>query len=85
MQASRVTVGTGATLLAEAPTGGGWSVIVRADAGDIYLGGAGVTTSTGLLLEAGQVFDSGMAAREKLYGVCTSGTVVAHVMEIEAN
>lgn len=78
--AERVTVGTSPTLLVGNHGGG---ISIQAPAANIYLGGEAVTTSTGFLLSAGQIYSATLAARDYLFGVVASSTTPAHVLKIE--
>lgn len=73
----RVTVTTSANQLVGNHAGG---VLIQAPSADIYLGDEAVTTSTGFLLAAGQVFSATLAARDYVFGVVASGTTTAQVL-----
>ena len=89
----QVSVGTTATLIVTADTDGNNVFITMADTGSVYLGGPGVTISTGMLLEhpgGGGGGGGGSAiqppleiklgAGEALYGVTGTGTEVVTVL-----
>lgn len=67
----QVTVGTTATLIAS-PSGPG-GILVSCSAAT-FLGGAGVTTSTGISVGTGPVVIPTEGAAHDLYGVVASGT-----------
>lgn len=80
----RVSVGTTATLLSTSAVGrNGQTVLVQNPAGgvDIYIGGAGVTTSSyGYLLSAGAAFAIELTFNEAIYGVVASSTQTVNVL-----
>lgn len=84
--ASRVTVTTDATSLAEgaeALTGVEQREVgVRVPSGGsvVYLGDESVTPSTGFALNGGELFSIGLDSTEELYGVTASGSQVVHVI-----
>lgn len=85
----RVTVGTTATLIAEASSNrDGMDVMIQSAKGgstEVYLGGTGVTTSSyGHLIDPDEHFDIHLAAGEKLYAIVTSGTQVVNVLKTSA-
>lgn len=73
-----VSVGTSATLLSASEAGrDGQTVLVQNPAGGatVYLGGAGVTTSSyGYTLEGGVAFAIDLLGGEALYGVVATST-----------
>ena len=86
---ARVTVGTTATLLAQAGTDrDGINVMIQSAKGgstEVYVGGTGVTTSSyGHLIDPDEHFDVHLAAGEKLYGIVTAGTQVVNVLKTSA-
>jgi hypothetical protein len=91
----QVSVGTTATLIFTADTDGNNVFITMADTGSVYLGGPGVTISTGMLLEHPGGGGGGgggghsaiqppleikLGAGEALYGVTGTGTEVVTVL-----
>ena len=85
----RVTVGTTATLLAEASSNrDGMNVMIQSAKGgstEVYVGGTGVTTTSyGHLIDPDEHFDVHLAAGEKLYGIVTAGTQVVNVLKTSA-
>jgi hypothetical protein len=87
----QVSVGTTATLIVTADTDGNNVFITMADTGSVYLGGPGVTISTGMLLEHPGGGGGGgsaiqppleikLGAGEALYGVTGTGTEVVTVL-----
>ena len=85
VQAARVTVGTAATLLsaAEADTCAGSRLLVRNSSAttSVFLGGAGVTASTGLELPSASQVPWTLDLGEALYAAVVVGTVVVHVLQ----
>jgi hypothetical protein len=84
ISARRVTVTTSATQLTSKPTDSttGSSVAVKAptDAA-LYVGGPGVTTSTGFPVEAGERATFDLQNRDVLYGVLAASTGTVNVLE----
>lgn len=85
----RVTVGTTATLLAEATTNrDGMDVMIQSAKGgstEVFIGGEGVTTTSyGHLIDPDEHFDVHLAAGEKLYGIVTTGTQIVNVLRTSA-
>jgi hypothetical protein len=80
----QVSVGTSATEIFTADTDGNLIYLTMADSGNIHLGGAGVTTSTGMRIEHGgggmQPLEIKLGAGEALYGVTGTGTEVVTVL-----
>jgi hypothetical protein len=79
----QVSVGTTATSIVTADTDGNTVFITMENAGNFYLGGPGVTTSTGMRMEHanGMVpMEIKLGAGEALYGVTASGTEVVTVL-----
>jgi hypothetical protein len=80
----RVSVGTTATQLTSDYDGkDGQTINVQNPAGgaDVFLGGAGVTTSSyGFLLGAGISFSVELQDDEKLYAVVTTGTQTVNIL-----
>ena len=81
---SRVSVGTTATKLTSDYDGkDGQTISVQNPAGgvDVFLGGAGVTTTSyGFLLGAGISFSVELQDDEKLYAVVTTGTQTVNIL-----
>jgi len=85
----RVTVGTTATLLAQAGTDrDGINVMIQSAKGgstEVFIGGAGVTTTSyGHLIDPDEHFDIHLASSETLYGIVTAGTQVVNVLRSSA-
>ena len=76
-----VTVTTDATLLIAARTNRKALIIQNNSAGDIYIGGSGITTSTGLKLAAGATF-SDYVTSAAWYGIVASSTANVRVIEV---
>jgi len=81
----RVTVGTTATLLAQANSSrDGMNVMIQSAKGgstEVYIGGAGVTTTSfGHLIDPDEHFDIHLDANEALYGITSAGTQVVNVL-----
>jgi hypothetical protein len=80
---NQVSVGTTATLIFTADTDGNLIYLTMADSGNVHLGGAGVTTSTGMRIEHGSAMhpiEIKLGAGEALYGVTGTGTEVVTVL-----
>jgi hypothetical protein len=86
MQHGVVSLGTSATKIvgAGAPVGGagGQSVRIRnGGAADVFIGGAGVLTTTGFPVAAGTTFDLGnIEPGDTVYGVVASGSANVQVL-----
>jgi hypothetical protein len=86
---NQVSVGTAATLLASVPASTGYpgqvgTVELLADATvDVFLGGSGVTSSTGLKLKAGATTPLlvPMYAGESVYGITAASTATVGVLQ----
>ena len=76
---SQVTVTTTATLLVTANRAD-QSVYLHSASGTIYVGGSGVTTSTGYKMDNGDKLTMQLSDNESLYGIASSGTPVMMVM-----
>jgi hypothetical protein len=78
LQHAQVSVGTTATLLSAAVAGrDGQTLLVQNPSGgvNVFIGGAGVTTSSyGYLLTGGSAFAIDLQAGEGIYGVVASST-----------
>jgi hypothetical protein len=72
ISSTQVTVGTSATLLVTADNDGCRVLLHKQQQHTIYLGGAGVTTSTGFLFDHDGTVDISLKAGDKLYGVAAS-------------
>ena len=86
---ARVTIGTTATLIAEASSNrDGMDVMIQSAKGgstEVFIGGDGVTNSSyGHLIDPDEHFDVHLAAGEKLYGIVTTGTQVVNVLKTSA-
>jgi hypothetical protein len=79
----QVSVGTTATEIFTADTDGNLIYITMEDSGHFYIGGPGVTTSTGMRMEHSNGMhgmEIKLGAGEALYGVTESGTEVVTVL-----
>lgn len=81
-----VSVGTTATQINTAPRDAtaGQTLLARipTDAAvSVFLGGTGVTTSTGVEVKAGESLTVELNRSEELYGIVSSGTVDVEVLE----
>jgi phenylpyruvate tautomerase PptA (4-oxalocrotonate tautomerase family) len=78
---AQVAVGTSATLLAAARDTRKAILVFVDDAasGPVYVGGAGVTTGTGVKVSAGHALE--IATTAAVYGVVSSGSVTVYVLE----
>jgi hypothetical protein len=85
VQSAQITVGTAATLLsaAETDTPAGARLVVRNSSAttSVFLGGAGVTASTGLELPSATQLPWTLDLGEALYAAVVVGTVVVHVLQ----
>jgi len=85
IQTSVITVTTTATLLASNPLRASTDLLpvtLRNDSGfDIYLGGSGVTSSTGLRLADGDVLPFELGQGDDLYAIVPSGTAALQVFK----
>lgn len=84
VKAVRVSVATTATALFQADTVAASAILVRnRGTAAVYLGAADVTTATGAQLDPGE---SATVEADThpigLYGICASGTVVCHVLQV---
>lgn len=85
--ASQASVTTSATsIIAAASTsggGGGRDFLIKSTSSTaVYVGGAGVTTSTGYLLTQNVEYPVQLGASEALYAVAASGTVTVYVLGV---
>lgn len=78
---SAVTVTDSATLIIAARTGRKALIILNNSAGDVYIGGTGVTTTNGFKLTTGQSF-SDYATGAAWYGIVASSTANMRVIEV---
>lgn len=79
------TIATTATSLVTAPDLSGGYVIVAsplASAADVFIGGPGVTTATGLPLVPGASYTFDLQAAEDLFGIVAAGTVTVRVLAL---
>lgn len=78
----QVTVAATATLVVAARAGRGYVLVQNLGTTAVYLGGAGVTTSTGMLLQgvAGAIVKIDAAAA--IYGIVASGTQAVSFGEV---
>lgn len=79
-----VSVATTATRLDTSdvtPSSQGLSVY-NAGAATVYLGGAGVTTSTGYPVAAGEHLSADLGQSDALYGIVAADTVAVRVLEV---
>lgn len=84
-QGARVSVGTTETELtgAQTDTIAGQSVVVKlpsAATASVFLGGTGVTTTTGFELTAGSSISMDLGQGEQLFGIVATGTQTVHVL-----
>lgn len=82
----RVTVSTTATVILDPANGGvvdkhGAIIKLPSTAGaSVFLGGSGVTTTTGYELEVGDIVDVSLVAGDVLYGIVAASTEDVHVL-----
>lgn len=86
VKGARVDVATTATALSQTDVVSTAAILVRnRGAATVYLGGPDVTTGTGYQLDAGESISVEAAAYQVgLFGVCASGTVTCHVLQVGA-
>lgn len=83
--AAQVNVGTTATLLSADEGRDGSSVLVQAPSGvTLYVGGSGVTTTTGFPVPPGQTLSVDLPSFDAIYGVLASGSATASVLRVGA-
>lgn len=78
-----MSVGTSETELTGTQTDStaGQSLVVQnRGAADVFVGGTGVTTSTGFKLAAGDSVSLDLGQGEKLFGIVATGTVTCHIL-----
>jgi len=82
LSATRVTIGTTATLIATGLTGASW-VYVHAPSGGntVYIGASDVIAATGFELPKGEVHEFWLAETDKLYGIVATSTQPLMVMQ----
>ncbi len=85
VDSAQVSVGTTATALNAAETGGvaGARLVVKLPSGataSVFLGGSTVATTDGFELTAGSQVTVELAGGELLYGIVASGTQSTHVL-----
>jgi len=74
MISAQTPVSTTAVLVVAAAAHAWRNVVIRPVGGDIYLGPAGVTTSTGLKLDNGTLFTYQIPPGQTLYAIAASGS-----------
>lgn len=79
--ASAATVTTSATLIVGGRTSREAVQIQNLGAADIYIGGSGVTASTGIKVASGASWDD-QNLSGPLYGITSSGTADVRVLEV---
>lgn len=82
-KASRPSVGTTPTLIAQADAVNGACIVIRNPDGvvSVHLGGSDVTTNTGFTLGPGLTSPAlTLAPRESLYGIVSVGTLTVHAL-----
>lgn len=85
VDAAQVSVGTTETELtgAQTDTVAGQSLVaINKGAASVFLGGTGVTTTTGFELAAGESVNVDVNQGEKLFGIVATGTQTVHVLRI---
>jgi hypothetical protein len=88
VRTAQVTVTTSATALQSAAdsadsTPGNSVSLYNTGATDAYVGGSGVTSSTGFLLKAGAVLSFDLGSADVPYGITASGTTTVHVLSVK--
>lgn len=79
---NRVTVATTATLIYTAPLAGNSRVLVRnPSAVSVYVGPAGVLTTTGFEIAAGDSLGINLSYGDALYGVVAAATQVVYTIQ----
>lgn len=85
VEGAQVSVGTTETELTGSQTdtiAGQSLVAINKGAASVFLGGTGVTTSTGFELAAGESVSLDVNQGEQLFGIVGSGTQDVHVLRI---
>lgn len=80
VQADQVTVGTSATSVIAAGVAGLRAVVRNAGSTSVFLGPAGVTTTTGYELAAGDSVEVPVNGGGEVFGVVATGTEPVHVL-----
>lgn len=79
---NRVTIATTATLIYTAPLAGNSRVLVRnPSAVSVYVGPAGVLTTTGFEIAAGDSIGINLSYGDTLYGVVAAATQVVYTIQ----
>lgn len=78
---NQATVGTTATVIAAARPGRKTITIVNGGTTDVYVGGASVTTSTGVLLTGTKGAGFTVDTEGPVYGIVASGTQAVSYLE----
>jgi len=81
LSATQTNVTTSATLLVSADKNRNGMLVVNKGSDIIYVGGSGVTISTGFPVEVDQVLDLDNLANNALYGIVPSVTSLASVLQ----
>lgn len=81
LSATQTNVTTSATLLASANNNRNGMLVVNKGGDTIYVGGSGVTISTGFPLDTDEVLDLDNLANNALYGIVPSVTSLASVLQ----
>jgi hypothetical protein len=82
LSATKVTIGTTATLIATGLTGASWVYLHAPTGGNtVHIGGSDVTTATGLELPKGALHEFWLAETDKLYGIVATGTQPLMIMQ----
>ena len=80
MTALRVTVGTTAVLLVDATQSETVAWVRNVEAGEIYLGGAGVTAATGFELTGNSQIGVLVRQGRQLWAIRASGSNIVHIL-----
>lgn len=78
---AQATIGTTATLIVAARSGRDTVVVENHGTTDVYVGPAGVTAATGLLLPGTKGASIAIETTDAVYGVVASGTQVVSAIE----
>lgn len=80
VSASQVSVGTSATSILDVGDSGAVAEITNQGANPVFIGGSGVTTSTGYSLAAGATLRLTMSPEDEVFGIVASGSETVHVI-----
>ena len=79
---NQITITTTATQIVASRIGRRAVILASLGSNPLYIGAAGVTTSTGMLLPQGTMPPLAVPATSAIYGIMSSGTQVVSVLEV---